>query len=169
MVVALYIDSTEKDLLQDVTLHSFWGQEIAGNKNPVSRSCTLSTAHFLRSSFFLLIIMWRKIHSLIGNVDRGGVELNGNLKPSSKKERTHLFWVNSPHYSTKWANLPPTDISGCGKIGSGKGWLSELSGRRGRFRGGELSYVTAPLRKVLFLYSTYEDSDWFLDLNSWIA
>ena len=29
----LYIDSTEKDLLQDVTFHSFWQQEIAGNKN----------------------------------------------------------------------------------------------------------------------------------------
>ena len=57
--------------------------------------------------------------------------------------------MNSSHCSTKWVNLLPTGISGRGKIGSGKGWLSELCGRRGRFKGGELSYVTSPLRKVL--------------------
>ena len=26
-------------------------------------------------------------------------------------DRTHLLFVNSPHCSTKWANLPPTGIS----------------------------------------------------------
>ena len=41
-------------------------------------------------------------------------------------ERTHLLSVNSSHCSTKQANLPPTGISGCGKMGSGKGWVSEL-------------------------------------------
>ena len=71
------------------------------------------------------------------------------LKPSWTIERTHLFLVTSPHCSTKWANLPLTGISGPGKIGSGKGWLSEFCGRRGRFRGGEMSYVTTPLTKVL--------------------
>ena len=55
--------------------------------------------------------------------------MNGILKPSRTIERTHLLFVNSPHCSTKWVNLPPTGISGCGKIGSGKGWLSELCGR----------------------------------------
>ena len=49
----------------------------------------------------------------------------------------------------QWANLPPTGISGRGKIGSGKGWLSVLCGRQGMFRVGELIRVTAPLRKVL--------------------
>ena len=40
-------------------------------------------------------------------------------------------------------------MSGRGKTGSGKGWLSELCGRRGSFRGGELSRVTTPLSIVL--------------------
>ena len=59
-----------------------------------------------------------------------------------------MLCVNSPHCLTKWAKLPPTGISGHGKIGSGKSWLSELCGRRGMFRGGELFSITAPLRKV---------------------
>ena len=57
----LCTDSTEKDLLQDITFHSFSGQETAGNKYrefpdllpfplPVSREVPLS----------LLIIMGRK-------------------------------------------------------------------------------------------------------------
>ena len=33
MVVSLCIDLTEKDLLPDVTFHSFLAQEITGNKN----------------------------------------------------------------------------------------------------------------------------------------
>ena len=72
MVVSLRIHSTEKDLLQDVTFHSFWGQEIAGNKNwefldlvpfplPVSGKVLL----------FLLVITGRKIDRLIIAVDRG--------------------------------------------------------------------------------------------------
>ena len=52
--------------------------------------------------------------------------------------------------STKQADHPPTGISGCGKIGSRKGWLSKHCGRRGKFRGGELLYVATTLRKVLF-------------------
>ena len=64
-------------------------------------------------------------------------------------ESTHFLFVNSHHCSTKWANLPPTGISGHGKIGSGKGWLSELCERRGMFRGGELFNVTTPLSIVL--------------------
>ena len=44
---------------------------------------------------------------------------------------------------TKWANLPPTGLSRCGKIGSGKCWLSEL----GMFREGELLCVATPFRK----------------------
>ena len=75
--------------------------------------------------------------------------MNGILKLSRTIERTHLLCVNSPHCSTKWANLPPTGVSGHGKIGSGKGWLSELYGGRGMFRGGELFGVTTPLRKIL--------------------
>ena len=42
MVVSLCTDSTEKDLLQDVTFHSFSGQEIAGNKNGSSQCNSLS-------------------------------------------------------------------------------------------------------------------------------
>ena len=64
MVVSLYIDSTEKDLLGDVTFHSFWVQKIAWNKNwefpdlvpfplPVSGEVPL----------FLLVITGRKIDS----------------------------------------------------------------------------------------------------------
>ena len=85
----------------------------------------------------------------MGTDKRWGVDLNGIMKPSRTIERTHLLFVSSPHCSTKWANLPPTGISGRGKIGSGKGWLSELCGRRGMFRGGELFHVTTPLIKIL--------------------
>ena len=60
-----------------------------------------------------------------------------------------MLFVNSPHCSIKCANLPPTGILVHGKIGSGKGWLSELCGRRVLFRGGELSCVTSPLCIVL--------------------
>ena len=71
------------------------------------------------------------------------------MKPSRTIERTHLFCVNSPHCSTKWTNLPPTEVSGRGKIGNGRSWLSELCGRRGMFRGGKLLCVATPLRKGL--------------------
>ena len=54
--------------------------------------------------------------------------MNDILKPSRTIEGTNLLFVNSPHCSRKWANLPPTEISGRGKIGSGKGWLLELCG-----------------------------------------
>ena len=64
-----------------------------------------------------------------------------------------MLFFNSPHCSTKWANLPPTGISGRGKIDRGKGWLSELCGRRGLFRGEELSRVTTPLI-IIVLSST---------------
>ena len=47
--------------------------------------------------------------------------MNGILKPFRTIERTHLLSVNFSHCSTKWANLPPTGISGLGKTGSGKG------------------------------------------------
>ena len=75
--------------------------------------------------------------------------MKGILKPSQSIERTHLLFVSSPHSSTKRANLPPTGISVRGKICSGNGWLSELCGRRGLFRGGEMSRVTTLLSIVL--------------------
>ena len=56
-----------------------------------------------------------------------------------------MLFVNSPSCSTKWANLPPTGISGHVKIGNRKGWLSELCGKQG----GELIRVTIPLSIVL--------------------
>ena len=146
MVVSLCIDLAEKDLLLDITFRSFLGQEITENKKlEVPGSCILSSAGFWR---------WSMISSrnngeedwlrLIGTDKRGGVGLNGILKPSQTIGRTHLLFVNSHHCSTKWAN-PPTGISGRGKIGSGKSWLSELCGRWGMFRGGELFRVTTPL------------------------
>ena len=114
------------------------GQEITGNKN---REFPDLVPFLLLVLQFLLVVTGRKI---IGTDKRGGVDLNGILKPSQTKERTHLLFVNSLHCSTKWANLPPTLISEGGKIGSGKGWLSELCGRRGK-----LFCVTAPNGKVL--------------------
>ena len=68
----------------------------------------------------------KKIDSDIGTDEREGVDLNTIPKPCLMIERTHLLFVNSPHCSTKWANLSPTGISGYVKIGSGKDWLSEL-------------------------------------------
>ena len=65
---------------------------------------------------------------LMGTGERVGVDLNGILKRSQRIERTHLLFVNSPQCSSKWANLPPTGISGLSKIGSEKRWLSELCG-----------------------------------------
>ena len=64
MVVSFHIDSTEKDLLQDVTFRLFLGQEIGRNKNrefpdlvlfpmPVSGEVPL----------FLLVITGRNIDS----------------------------------------------------------------------------------------------------------
>ena len=114
-----------KDLLLDVTFFSFLVQ-IAGNKSwefpdlvpfplPVSGEDPPS----------LVPVMGRKIDSDISELT---IDLNGILKPSRTIERTYLLFVNSPHCSTKWATLPPTGISGHGKIGSGKGWLSELCG-----------------------------------------
>ena len=86
----------------------------------------------------------------------GAVIFNGILKPSQTTERTHLFCVNSPNCSTKWVNLPPTGISGHGKIGSGKGWLSELCGRPGMLRERELLNATTPLlRKVLCYFINF--------------
>ena len=38
--------------------------------------------------------------------------MNGILKPCRTIERTHLLSVNSFHCSTKWANRPPTGMSG---------------------------------------------------------
>ena len=52
--------------------------------------------------------------------------MTGILKPSRTLERTRLFCVNYPNCSTKWANFPLIGIYGRFKIGSGKGWLSEL-------------------------------------------
>ena len=135
-----------KDLLPDVTFCSFSGQETAGNKLDL---VPFPLPVFGEVLLFLLVITGRKTDSLIRTDEREGADLNGLLKPSRTIERTHLLCVNSPHCSTKWANLPPTGISGRGKIGSGKGWLSELCGRQRMFRGGELFSVTSPLRKVL--------------------
>ena len=42
-------------------------------------------------------------------------------------------------------------MTGRGSTGSGKGWLSELCGGRGKFRGGELFGVTTPLSEILFI------------------
>ena len=50
--------------------------------------------------------------------------MKGILKPCRTIERTHLLSVNSSHCSKKWANRPPTGMSGRGSAGSGKGWLS---------------------------------------------
>ena len=57
--------------------------------------------------------------------------------------------VNFSHCSKERANLPPTGMPGRGKTGSGMGWLSELCGREGKFRGGELFGVTTPLEEIL--------------------
>ena len=119
MVVSLYVDLAAKDLLPDVTFHSFLVQEIAENKSrefpdlelfplPVSGEDPQS----------LVPVTERKTDRVIGADDRGKVDLNGILKPSQMIERTHLLFVNSPHCSTKWTNLLPTEISGHGKIGS---------------------------------------------------
>ena len=50
----------------------------------------------------------RKTDSVIRPVDRGGINLNGILKPFRMIERTHLLSVNFSYCSTKKANLPPT-------------------------------------------------------------
>ena len=64
MAVSLCKDSTEKDLLQDVTFRSFSGQEIAGNKNPgVPGSCIISTARFFGEVPLSLLVI---------TVERGG-------------------------------------------------------------------------------------------------
>ena len=76
---------------------------------------------------FLLAITGRKIE--IGTTDKGGTDLNGILNPFQMIERTHLLSVNSSHCSTKWANLPPTGMSGRGKTDSGKGWTSIFCGK----------------------------------------
>ena len=85
MVVSLYmyIDSIMKDLLLDITFRSFLVQETAGNKRreftdlvpfplPISREDPRS----------LVPAMGRKIDRLIGTDHRGGVDLNGILKPT---------------------------------------------------------------------------------------
>ena len=61
---------------------------------------------------------------------RGGLRFDVNviLKPSRTTERTNLLFDNYLLCSTNWANLPPIKISGRGKIGSGKGWLSDFCG-----------------------------------------
>ena len=98
MVVSLCIDLAGKILLPDITFHSFLGQEIARNKKqafpdlvpfklPVSGEDAKS----------LLIIMERQTDSDIGTDERGGVDLNGILKPSRMIGRTHFLFVNSPH------------------------------------------------------------------------
>ena len=85
--------------------------------------------------------------------------MTGILKPVRTIERTHLLSVKFSHCPTKegqsYPPTPPTPpptptgMSGLGKTGSGKGWLSELCGRRGKFRGGELFGVTTPLEEIL--------------------
>ena len=70
--------------------------------------------------------MGKTIYSRLIGTDE--IALNDILNLCRTTERTHLLFVNSPHCFTKWANLPPTGIPGCGKTGSGKGWLSELCG-----------------------------------------
>ena len=57
-----------------------------------------------------------------------------------------MLSVNFSHCST---NLSRTGMSGRGKTGSGKVWLSELCERGGKFRGGELFEVIAPLEEIL--------------------
>ena len=77
--------------------------------------------------------------------------MNGIFKPFCMIEKTHLLSVNSSHCSTKWANLPPTGMSGRGSTVSGKGWLSEFCGGRGKFRGGELFGDATPPGEILFI------------------
>ena len=64
MVVSLCTDSTEKDLLEDVTLHSFPGQEIAENKNREFPDLVPFPLPIYREvPLFLLVITRRKIDS----------------------------------------------------------------------------------------------------------
>ena len=131
MIVSLCIDLAEKELLPDVTFRSFLEQEITGNKNrkfPDLVPFPLTVSGEVPRS--LLVLTGRKIDSDLSELTKEwGVGLNGILKPSRMIERTHLLFVNSPNCSRKWANLPPTGRSGCGKTGSEKDWLSELCGR----------------------------------------
>ena len=73
MVVSLCIDLAEKDLLPDVTFHSFSGQEISGNKNQefpelVPFPLPIS-GEDLRS---LLVVTGRKIDSDISELTKEG-------------------------------------------------------------------------------------------------
>ena len=64
MVVSLCIDSTEKDLLQDITFRSFSGQEISGNKNrEFPKLVPFSLAVSGEVPLFFLVITGRKIDS----------------------------------------------------------------------------------------------------------
>ena len=118
----------EKDLLPDITFHSFLEQEITRNKKRVLPDLVPFplpvSAEILRSP---LVVTGRKIDSDLWElIKEGELDLNGILKLSLTIERTHLLFVDSPHCSTKWANLPPIGITGRSKIGSGEGWLSEF-------------------------------------------
>ena len=142
----LYIDLVKKDLLLGVTFHSFLALEISRNKIrefPVSIPFPLPVCwDVLRP---LLVVTGRKI---IGTTERGGTDLNGILNPFWTIERTNLLSVSSSYCSIKWANLPPTGMSGLGRTGSGKGWFSEFCGRWGLLRGGELFRISTSLSIV---------------------
>ena len=76
MIVSLCTDSTEKDLLQDITFRSFSGQEIAGNKNwdfPDLVSFSLPISE--EGSLSLLVITGRKTDSDLSELTKEG-ELN---------------------------------------------------------------------------------------------
>ena len=82
--------------------------------------CPFHCPFFQKCVLWSLLAVTGKTDSDLLELMKEGVDLNGTLKPCRTIERTHLLFVNSPHCFTKWANLPPSGISGRGKIGSAK-------------------------------------------------
>ena len=135
-----------KVLLLEIIFRSLLTFGMVGDKNH----------EFPNAVLFPLPISWEVCEEeywlrFIGTTYRGGTDLNGN-EPVLNKERTHLLSVNSSHWSAKWANLPPTGMSGHSRIGSGKDWISEFCGRWGLLRGGELFLISTFLSILLFTW-----------------
>ena len=104
---------------------------------------------------------------LIGTDRRGWAELNDIPKPSRTIERTHLFCVNSPPCSTKLANLPPTGISGRGKIMERVGFQNFVEDEACLDEGN--CFVLLLLLEKSFLVLDVKDWDWVLDLYGWLC
>ena len=134
LFLSLYIGLVKTELLLDVTFHSFLVQEIVGSKSQEFPDLVLFPLPVPGEEFrSLLEVTVKKIGSALSELAIGYPETVFNFS----------------HCPTKRANLPPTGMSGRGKPGNGNGWLSELCGRGGKFRGGELFGATTPLEESL--------------------